>query len=252
MSGQFDGKVALVTGGNAGIGKASALKFAEHGASVVIAARRTEEGEAVADEIRGSGGNATFVRTDVAKWADVQAAVAKAVETYGRLDFAFNNAGTLPGHAPLHEVSEDDWDRVMDVNLKGVWLCMKAEIGQMLTQGGGVIVNDSSVGGLRGGRNWGPYHISKHGVIGLTRVAALEYVQQGIRVNAVCPGFVDTAMTQSFYGDIAGRDAISAQQPAGRHGAPEEIAEAVAWLCSDAASFVNGVALPVDGGIMAN
>jgi NAD(P)-dependent dehydrogenase (short-subunit alcohol dehydrogenase family) len=143
------------------------------------------------------------------------------------------------------------WDQVMDVNLRGMWLCMKHEVRQMLEQGGGAIVNDSSGGGLRGGRYWGPYQVSKHGVIGLTRVAALEYVRQGIRVNAVCPGFVDTAMTQSFYGDTAGRDAIAERQPAGRHGEPMEVADAVVWLCSDAASFVNGVALPVDGGVMA-
>ena len=247
----FDGKVALVTGGNSGIGRASALAFARHGASVVIAARRVDRGEAVATEIRESGGEAIFVPTDVSVSEDIQQVVATSVSTFGRLDFAFNNAGTLPTQAPMHEVDEATWDRVMAVKLKGVWLCMKYEIEQMLNQGGGVIVNDSSAGGLRGTRNWSPYGASKHGVIGLTKSAALEYVQQGIRVNVVCPGFVDTEMTQSFYGGIAGRDEISSGQPAGRHGDPDEVAEAVVWLCSDAASFVNGVSLPVDGGVMA-
>lgn len=248
MAGQFDGKIAFVTGGNAGIGRATAIKFAEHGARVVIAARRTEQGEAVAREITDAGGEALFIRTDVAKFEDVRSAVSKTVDAFGSLDFAFNNAGTLPEQEPIHEVSEETWDRVLDVNLKGVWACMKFEIEQMLEQGSGVIVNDSSSGGLRGGRNWSPYITSKHGVVGLTKAGALEYAQKGIRINAVCPGFIDTAMTKSFYGDTKGRDEISARQPAGRHGEPVEIAEAVVWLCSDAASFVNGVALPVDGG----
>lgn len=251
MTGQFEGKVALVTGGNAGIGRATAVKFASKGAKVAIAARRIEQGEAVANEIIAAGGEAIFVQTDVASATDVEAVVAKTAEEFGRLDFAFNNAGTLPEQAPVHEIDESDWDRVQAVNLKGVFLCMKYEIIQMLKQGGGTIVNDSSAGGLRGARNWSPYAASKHAVIGLTKSAALEYAQKRIRINAICPGFIDTDMTASFYGDIEGRDRISSNQPAGRHGSPEEVAEVVAWLCSDAASFVNGVAMPVDGGVLA-
>lgn len=251
MTGQFEGKVALVTGGNSGIGRATAIKFANEGAKVVIAARRIEQGEAVANEILAAGGEAIFVPTDVASATDVETIVSRTVEEFGSLDIAFNNAGTLGEHALVHEIAESDWDSLMGVNLKGVWLCMKYEIEQMLTQGGGAIVNDSSYGGLRGARNRSPYSASKHGVIGLTQSAALEYVQSGIRVNVVCPGFIDTAMTQSFYGDVEGRDRITSNQPAGRHGAPEEIADAVAWLCSDAASFVTGISVPVDGGFTA-
>lgn len=252
MTRELENKVAVVTGASSGIGAATAIKMAEAGAKVVLAARRETEGQAVKEQITSSGGEAIFVQTDCSQENDIRNLIATAVETYGRIDIAFNNAGTLDDKVPTHEVTEDDWDRVLAVNLKGVWLCMKYEIQQMLSQGGdAAIVNDSSYGGLRGARNHSPYSASKHGMIGLTKSAALEYVQSGIRVNVVCPGFIDTEMTQSFYGDTEGRDRIAANHPAGRHGAPEEIADAVVWLCSDAASFVTGVAMPVDGGIMA-
>ncbi len=251
MNGVLVGKVAVVTGASSGIGAATARKLAESGAMVVLAARREAEGARVVNQITEAGGEAKFVRTDVSVADDVKAMVAASVDAYGSLDIAFNNAGALPSQAPVHEIDEMEWDRVIAVNLKGIWLCMKYEIEQMVKTGGGVIVNDSSAGGLRGAKNWSPYAASKHGVIGLTKSAALEYVQRGIRINAVCPGFIDTDMTASFYGDTEGRDRISSNQPAGRHGKPEEVAEAVVWLCSDAASFVNGVAMPVDGGVLA-
>ena len=251
MTIQFEGKVALVTGGNSGIGRSTAIKFAERGAKVVIAARRAEQGEAVVQEIRDSGGDATFVRTDVSEADDVEAMVAETVEAYGSLDVAFNNAGVLAGLRPTHEIDEDSWEQVMAVNLKGVWLCMKHEIKQMLQQGGGAIVNDSAGGGLAGVSNASAYVASKHGVIGLSKTAALEYAQRGIRVNVVCPGSIETPMTEGFYNDPERLSRIISNHPIGRVGSPDEVAEAVIWLCSDAASFVTGVAMPVDGGFLA-
>lgn len=248
---RFADKVALVTGGNSGIGKATAAKFASEGAKVVIAARRLREGEAAAEEIRQNGGDAIFIQADVSRSQDVKAAVDTTVESYGRLDFAFNNAGILTDLGPMHEIEEDSWDQAMAINLRGIWLCLKYQVRQMLEQAGGAIVNDSSVGGLRGARGASAYSASKHGVIGLTKSAALEYIQHGIRINAVCPGFIDTAMTEQLYDDTQGRTDIVSSQPSGRGGRPDEVAEAVTWLCSDAASFITGVALPVDGGILA-
>ena len=248
MTGQFEGKVALVTGGNSGIGRATAIQFAREGAKVVIAARRVPEGEETEQMIRDAGGDATFVQTDVSNAADAEAMVAKTVEIYGRLDCAFNNAGVISHDSGrTHEHSEEEWDRIIDINLKGVWLCMKYEITQMLKQGGGAIVNDSSTDGLIGSFDGAAYIASKHGVVGLTKTAALEYAQQSIRVNAVCPGFILTPMS-SVVNDPAKEPESLAKIPLGRIGAPEEIAEAVIWLCSDAASFVTGHAMSVDGG----
>ncbi len=251
MAPQFDGKVAVVTGGNSGIGRATAIRFAQEGAKVVVAARRIQQGEETVEEITSAGGEAIFVSTDVSKAAQVESMVNQAVEAYGRLDFAFNNAGTSTSGL-MHEATEEDWDRVIDVNLKGVWLCMKYEITQMLAQGGGAIVNDSSGAGLVGEGNAPIYAASKFGVVGLTRSSALRYARSGIRINAVCPGAVPTPGLQ---GALDRRPELEewfgAHEPIGRLGEPNEIAEAVVWLCSDSASFVTGVAMPVDGGMVA-
>lgn len=247
MSQPFEGKVALVTGGNSGIGKATAILFARQGARVVIAARRAEEGEATVAEIRRNGGEAIFVKTDVALAADAEAVVKRTVAEYGRLDCAFNNAG-VSGGGLLHEVTEADWDRMIDVNLKGVWLGMKYQIIQMLSQGGGTIVNDSSVAGLSGYVRSTHYAASKHGVVGLTKSAALQYRDKGIRINAVCPGMIMTPMIERAFALPGVEDWFRSKVP-GRGGNPDEVAQAVTWLCSDAASYVTGVALPVDGGL---
>jgi NAD(P)-dependent dehydrogenase (short-subunit alcohol dehydrogenase family) len=247
--GVLENKVAVITGASSGIGRATAVKFASEGAKVVLAARRSDRGNEVAEQIRQSGGVATFVQTDVTQPDQVQRMVNTAVEEYGRLDCAFNNAGNLTGLAPVHEISIDDWDTSTDVNLKGVWLCMKYEITQMLKNGGGSIVNDSSAGGLKGASGAAAYSAAKHGVIGLTKSAALGYGKQGIRVNAICPGWVHTEMTDFMV--QADGQTPGMNHPLGRGGTPEEIAEAVTWLCSDAASFVTAVAMPVDGGHVA-
>ncbi len=247
MSQPFAGKIALVTGGNSGIGKATAILFARQGARVVIAARRAEEGEATVAEIRRNGGEAIFARTDVALAADAEAVVKRTVAEYGRLDCAFNNAG-ISGGGLLHEVTEADWDRMIDVNLKGVWLGMKYQVIQMLSQGSGAIVNDSSVAGLSGYVRSTHYAASKHGVVGLTKSAALQYRDQGIRINAVCPGMIMTPMIERAFAIPGVEDWFRAKVP-GRGGNPDEVAQAVTWLCSDAASYVTGVALPVDGGL---
>ena len=252
MSGRFQGKVALVTGGNSGIGRATAQAFAREGAKVVIAARRASEGDETVGMINQANGEAIFVKTDVSKASDVEALMQKTVETYGRLDCAFNNAGVYGIEVPVHEYTEEDWEYVMDINLKGVWLCMRSEIRQMLKHGGGAIVNDSSTSGLVGGQRESAYVASKHGVIGLTKSAALEYAMDGIRVNAVCPGWIRTPMVESIVSTSPEREALAiSKEPVGRMGTPEEVAEAVVWLCSDAASFVTGHSMAVDGGILA-
>ena len=254
MAGLLEGKIALVTGAASGIGRATSLVMAREGARVVVSDINAEGAEATLSAIKDLGGQGTFIHADVSKAEDVQALVAGVVETYGRLDCAYNNAG-IEGfmEGRLHEYPEDIWDRLIDINLKGVWLCLKYEIPRMLEQGGGAIVNTASAAGLVGSRRLSAYVASKHAVVGLTKAAALEYARDGIRVNAVCPGIIDTPMVQRL---IAGREAddegpISSLQPVGRLGAPEEIAESVAWLCSDAASLVTGTAMAVDGGFTA-
>jgi len=247
MTRQLEGHVALVTGGSSGIGRATAMKFAAGGAVVVIADVNVEGGEDTAGAIRRAGGEARFVRTDVARKDGVESLIAQTVSQHGRLDYAFNNAGiSIVGQA--HEVTEADWDRLMGVNLKGVWLCMKYELIAMLEQGHGAIVNTSSTWGLVGTAGEALYVASKHGVGGLTKAAALEVAAQGIRVNEVCPGYIYTPMTASVLDDPQQRAQAIAEEPIGRVGRPEEVAEAVLWLCSDAASFVTGHSLVVDGG----
>jgi len=251
--GQFSGKVALVTGGNSGLGKASAISLAREGAKVVISARRSEEGEQVARLIKDDGGEAVFVRADMAVKADIEALIAQTVEAFGRLDFAINNAG-IEGtvFVPTADYSEDTWDAVININLKAVWLCMKYEIPHLLKQKGSAIVNMSSVAGLVGGPVGAAYHASKHGVIGLTKAAAMEYAPQGLRVNAVAPAVIRTSMTErgGFHNPEL-EPTLIAMHPLGRFGTPEEVGGAVAWLCSDGASFITGHVLAIDGGFLA-
>ena len=250
--GWMDSKVALVTGAGSGIGRQSALTFAREGAKVVVADRMIEGGEETVHLIRELGGEATFARVDVTKAAEVEAMVERALEAYGRIDAAHNNAGIESRIATTVDCSEENWDRVIETNLKGVWLCMKYEIPHMVAQGGGVIVNTSSVVGLVGQRDIAPYVASKHGVIGLTKTAALEYAQFGLRVNAVCPAIVSTPMLERFTGgDPEVVADLTAMYPAGRLASPEDVAEAVIWLCFDGASYINGHALIIDGAFSA-
>ena len=255
MAGQLDARVALVTGGGSGIGRASAVVFAREGAKVVVTDVDEDGGQETVRLIEAAGGTAMFVRADVSQAAEVAALVEQAVSTYGRLDCALNNAGIQGDIKQTAECSQENWDRIIATNLTGVWLCMKHEIPHMLNQGGGAIVNTSSNFGLVGSNGMPAYSASKHGVLGLTKTAALEYAKSGIRVNAVCPGPVQTPLVdkvlaaQPELGDQIIK-AIEAREPVGRMGQPEEIAEAVVWLCSDAASFVTGTAMSVDGGFV--
>jgi NAD(P)-dependent dehydrogenase (short-subunit alcohol dehydrogenase family) len=246
----FTKKVALVTGATSGIGRATALAFAREGAKVVVSGRREKEGNETVVLIKKAGGEATFVKTDVASEKEVAALVAKTLSTYGRLDAAFNNAGVEGKLGPLQEQSVENYHEIMNANVLGVFLSLKYEIGALLKNGGGAIVNNSSVGGLVGFPGAGIYVASKHAVIGLTQTAALECATQGIRVNAVSPGGIETPMFDRFTSRMGeeGRQQLAALHPIGRAGKPEEIAEAVLWLCSDKASFVTGHSLVADGG----
>jgi NAD(P)-dependent dehydrogenase (short-subunit alcohol dehydrogenase family) len=246
----FQDKVALITGGSFGIGKATAIAFASRGAKVVIA--DWVEDKETLNAITSSGGNAIFVKCDVSKEADVKNLIDKTVAKFGRLDYAFNNAGIEGASAPTQDCTEENWERTIGVNLKGTWLCMKYEIPQMLKQGKGAIVNNASIAGLVGFQGIPAYVASKHGVIGLTKNAALENAKSGIRVNVVCPGVIKTPMIDRFTGKQKEVEKqFESMEPVGRMGQPQEVAEAVIWLCSEGASFVTGHSLVVDGGWVA-
>jgi len=252
MSMSFSGQVALVTGAAAGIGRATALAFAAQGLKVAVADLDERGGEACVAEIRAAGGEALFIGCDVTRDEQVRGMIERVLSCYGRLDYAFNNAGIEIEQGRLAEGSEAEFDAIMGVNVKGVWLCMKYQLPVMLAQGGGVIVNTASVAGLGAAPKMSIYAASKHAVIGLTKSAAIEYAKKGIRVNAVCPAVIDTDMFRRAYeADPRKAEFAAAMHPVGRVGKVEEVAAAVMYLCSDGAAFTTGHALTVDGGATA-
>jgi NAD(P)-dependent dehydrogenase (short-subunit alcohol dehydrogenase family) len=252
MMAECEGKVALVTGGTSGIGRETAILFAKKGARVVVAGRREIEGKATVEVIQRAGGEGIFVKTDVSHASEVKALVERTVEAFGGLDYAFNNAGIEGKWAPIVEQSEEDWDRTIDINLKGTWLCLKYELQQMLKQKrAGAIVNNSSVAGFIGSYGAAAYSATKHGVLGLTKSAALEVAKNGIRVNAVCPAVIETPMADRLFGEPEVNKRLLELHPIGRFGKSLEVAEAVVWMCSSAAGFMTGQSLVLDGGLLA-
>ncbi|HEX2554722.1 MAG TPA: glucose 1-dehydrogenase [Microvirga sp.] len=243
---RFTGKVAFITGAASGIGRATAVAFAAEGARLAILDRTAEALREIEAAVKVAGGEVLAIACDVSKPKEVEAAVAQAVETFGRIDCAFNNAGVENKAAPLHEIDLEEWDRILNINLRGTFLCMKHEIAQMVRQGGGVVVNTSSGAGIRGVAGGASYAASKHGMIGMTASAALDYAKQNIRVSCVLPGNIATPMMDRFTGGEI-QKAIDLE-PVGRLGKPEEIAEAVLWMCSDLGGFVTGASIVVDGG----
>ena len=251
MNWDFEGKVLLVTGGGSGIGRATALAFAREKARVVVSDINIQGGEETVEAIKRIGGDSIFIKTDVTAAADVETMVGRTIQNYGRLDYAHNNAGIGPSHLPTAQCSEEAWEKIINTNLKGIWLCMKYEIPEMLKQGCGAIVNTASVAGFVGTPKRPAYTASKHGVVGLTKAAALDYIKTGIRINAVCPGLIRTPMVERTYKvRPESTDTYASGLPSGRMGTPEEVAQAVLWLCSEAASYVNGHALTIDGGLI--
>ena len=244
-------KVVLVTGGSSGIGRAACLSYAQEGAKVVLSARRAEEGEETAEMVRATGAEAVFVQGDVANAQDVEKMVATCVDTFGALDIACNNAGIEGAITPFTEFTEKDFDQIMDINVKGTWLCMQAELRQMIAQGGGSIVNIGSVAGVIGFANAGPYSASKHAMIGLTKTAAQEGAAHNIRVNIVCPGLIETGMADRFTG---GKDSdteafIMSLTQMRRRGTPQEVVDAIIYLSGDQSSYITGHSMIVDGGV---
>lgn len=250
MTRQFEGKVAIVTGASAGIGKATAIALGREGASVIVASRRIEESQQTVAEIEALGSAAYFVQTDVTDWDQVEAMAQAAQDQFGGLDFAFNNAGNLVEGGLLHELSDETWTHYYEVFLKSVWLCMKAEIPLMLERGGGSIVNNSSVDGLTVSRDV-PYSTMKHAVVGLTKSASHQYANDGVRINVVCPGWIETDMSAGLEDDQELAAFYNSGASIKRVGRPEEVASLVTWLCSDGASYVTAAALPVSGGYLA-